>query len=625
MGGTAVARLVFAAFFGAVYTPCAHSRALSAPPKACAYRQIFARPMIEFSTSDVVAISPEKSFYLIWNGEEGAGDVIFTKDGRRKRIAAKSDRPFLILSEREIGITDHGSVIALNLRTGEKRRAEPNARDLGVPLTDKGEALPNGDRLLISHIYSTNLLARIVPGDAKRYNELKHDLQNGTYCGARLEALQPRLKANIAKLTEYIIFDDLSSGNLDRYDQWTPYKRMIELFLDRRSFDRALEIYGFRAVDAARSDPLLSKVDPDKVFGFAWAGVSGLFEHEKRLVDDGGFVRFTDISVFQRNGKMTFTLLGTETLSGGEQNGFGFYQKFLAEIDISTIVQQKSFNWSWRQGSDIYSASITVTPQENKYDIKQSAFPKYMKHGLILLDKTLTPEESVRTVETYKSYFRQAGFFFKQRRQLHDMRFFLTRQFTQNLDYMVREGHADGDDDHLMALYKSGFVIEGEKKGQGGAESVAIVFNTVRKTKEDRVGYDEFARLLNRLVATTKRPLVYVNTSCWGIEKAWFSLGNFYASQLIEVAARSPVDLFSVSQLDVTRLLLDAVRSGADFEGLRLTLKSLDGYASGRSDIYVLPDEAEYPQAQPIAKVRRSLFVREADGRLRRYTPNGYF
>ena len=622
MGPFAVARLLFTAFLGVI---CAHLHPLSATAKTCAYGDIAARPVIEFSTSDVVAISPEKSYFLIWSKEEGSGDVVFTKDGRIKCIKAKSDRPFVILNEREIGVADQGAIVALDVQTGQKRLAEANARDVGVPLGEKSAALPSGDGIYVSHLYSTNLLAKFIPGDALQYEALKRDLRKGAYCGVSLEALTRWQKARVAKLVEFVIFDDLSSGALDRYDDWLAYKKMIELFLGRASFDRALEIYGFRAVDAARADPVLSKVDPDKVFGFAWAGVSGLFENEKRLVSDGGFVRFTDISVFQRNGKMTFTLLGTEKLAGGERNKFGFYQKFITEVDVGDIRRQKSFKWRWLQGTSVYSARIIVAPRENKYDVKQISFPKLIRHGLVLLDKTLTREEAIDTLKTYKAYFKQTGFKFKQKRSLKEVRSFLKQRFAQNVDYLVREGHADGDDDHLIALYEKGFVIEGEKKGQGGSETVAIVFNTMKKAKEERVGYDEFARLLTHLVAMTKRPLVYVNTSCWGIEKAWFSLGNFYSSQLIEVAARSPVNLFSASQSDVTRRLLDAIRTGADFEGLRSNLKSLDGYASGKSDIYVLPDEDEYPQAQPIAKVRRSLFVRGADGRLRRYTPNGYF
>jgi hypothetical protein len=388
------------------------------------------------------------------------------------------------------------------------------------------------------------------------------------------------------------------------------------------TLDGVLDAYCFRATEAAQADPLLSKVDPNKVWSFVWAAVVEHFADNTKLVQPGDFVHFTDISVYQRDGAMAFALLGTKPLAGGLRNKYGFYQLAAGGADLRSLAAPQTFDFHWSQDDKNYDATIAVSPSQNRLDVKSDAFPGPSHHGLVLMDKTLSATEVRNNLKQYRIYYERAGFHFAPQRALPDVIGFLARDLPPTTDYILRDGHADGDDDNLIALYEDGFILSGEKPD---GDSLSLVFNLSKDAKARRLSYEEFAALLGRLDIAGKRPLVYLDTSCWGLEKAWVSLSIFKASQLMQISSRTPVNFLRGDAEEANNLLLDAIRSGGDFASLRGKLQALPDYSSGKSDNFVFPDEAEYPQAHPLAQVSRQLFVRDADGKPKAYTPDGYF
>jgi hypothetical protein len=238
----------------------------------------------------------------------------------------------------------------------------------------------------------------------------------------------------------------------------------------------------------------------------------------------------------------------------------------------------------------------------------------------VIFDKTLDAHEVESARGQYRAYFEQRGFVFAPPKPLTDVVGYLTRERPPEADYIVRDGHADGDDDDLIVLYQDGFVQRGEK----GGESVEFLYTLNEKSKTRRLDYDEFGALLARRGG--KRPLVYLDTSCWGAEKAWISLSHFKASHLLQLSSRTPFNKFrAAGSQDATRILLDAIRAGEDFATTRKKLRGTPDYASGQGDNVIFPDETFYPQARPLVKVRRDIFLRDGGGALTAYVPDGYF
>jgi hypothetical protein len=176
-----------------------------------------------------------------------------------------------------------------------------------------------------------------------------------------------------------------------------------------------------------------------------------------------------------------------------------------------------------------------------------------------------------------------------------------------------------------MQIYRSGYVIKGQKTTMDGlTESVYILFGVPNKNDRSRISEDEFAEWVERWHDSKHKSLVYLNTSCWGVEKTWVNLGYLRSSRVIEIASRTPVRIFIPSRPDATKTIIDGIRHGEAFESVRSNLRLLIDYSSGYDDNFIFPDQRDYPQATPIVKVHRVLNVRTDDGKIQPYRPNGY-
>ncbi len=471
----------------------------------------------------------------------------------------------------------------------------------------------------VTPLYSTVMLLKIMPGDMGLYRQAREDLRGGRYCGADVASLAPDDGKRAGEMLGFMLFDDLSEGRMEGFDSWLPLVPAIDALLPSKTFDAALEAYCFRTSEAAQTDPALAKIDPNKVWTFNWTALAGVFSGNRRLIQPGDFADFTDVSAYQRHDRLVVTLMGTLPLAGGQRNKYGFYQQAMPPVDIAGLKEPKSLNYAWRQGTKDYEATLELSGRETPGEARPARFPGPSRHGLVIFDVTLAPEEAASAIAQYRAYYEQAGFHFGAEAALPDVPAYLTGGLPPRTDYIVRDGHADGDDDNPLALYSQGYVLRGEK---AGGETVEFVFNTVKDPKIRRLSYQEFATLLKRR-ADSHRPLVYFDTSCWGLEKAWISLGNFRASQLMILSARTPVNFFRAAG-DASKLALDAIRAGGDFAALRRKLRATAEYASDHGDHFILPDEKEYPRAGPLTKIRREIFVRDANGVRTPYTPDGY-
>ncbi len=129
--GLALAALLFAA-------PAARAAAAD-----CAYRDLAFGPYVPFALGDDVVVSPDEGFALVRTANSEP-KIYFAGDVENKTFPVRSDRPFVILNENEIGFFSGGGGMALNVRTGAQHPPAPKraigARFITAPQPDRALA-----------------------------------------------------------------------------------------------------------------------------------------------------------------------------------------------------------------------------------------------------------------------------------------------------------------------------------------------------------------------------------------------------------------------------------------------------------------------------------------------------
>ena len=560
--------------------------------------------------------------------ELNAQEQVFV-DEARKRLAVSWDDVTVGYDLDHGGQTSANEPQRFSLKAGRRSgpRDRPSARgprqgkSVSVEKLD-GAAwqalLANGRAVSISRLYANNYILKAGPEDSAGYRSFGEDLLAGRLCGVRFADMPRPWKRKFKPLVAYFLMDALSSGRLDDYADWVEYAPVFNAFMSRKEIEAHLYVYGYRSAENVSNGPDEIRMGPYKGWVFAW-NAAALFFHDKDSTN------FTDVSSYQRDGKVTFKLLGSQPIRGGVKNTFGFYTKPLGEIDLRAPGWVKRLHWRWKQGDRDYAAEVEVTPASSGGAAAPSAFPGKARRGLVALDATLASDDVRELVAAYRAHFMSLGFKFSRRRAVPDAPALVEKKIADGkLDFLVRDGHSDGDDDDVMVLYRSGFELEGRRVEDGRTEKVDILFNLKNKPHLWRLPYSHFAVLLDKRSRAAVIPLVYLDGSCWGLEKAWFGLAHAPASELMEIAASSPVNFFRNADRNAMRTVLDGVMRGESFAAIRARLFGLTGYASSREDRFVLPDDPLYPRSGTLARIDRRLRMRRVHAPFKFYTPDGY-
>jgi len=593
-------------------TPFEHSQPMgfSSP---CKYLALAYGPAMELSASSQVTLTRNETLLSIDDEESHTVYDLLKSPPEQQNVEAEGVPPAT-----RPDLDGKPALMAVSNSPGTAQSTFTYGQGAHLRSVKQFRVLNSGRVLSISRLYGNVFFLKVGPSDGQQYDQLARDLLNGSYCGVPIEKMSPEQKQAIEPIVKFFIWNSFSDGVLDSYDPWMRYQKIVETFLNKEELGELLEDYAYRATDIARMDQILSKVDPDKVWSFAWNAVAELF-HDK------DFVKFADLSAYQRDGRIAFMLLGVEPIIGGQLNKFGFYTKPLAGVKAASFHGRRAFAWNWNQDHVRYTSAVVLRALQNKSFSRQSAFPADAKNGLIVLDATFSREDVGDVVNEYMIALRNDGFVFTEQREVTDLPRYIGQRFlaAPRIDYLVREGHADGDDDNVMTVYGKGFVVDGKKIQNGVEESISILFGESTDSEERRIPEHQFAAWVKEWHRQSRKPFVYLNTSCWGIEKAWVNLGYLSATMFIEIASGTSVNYFSASHADAVHVILDGIRHADSFHAVRSRLTSIESYSSGYEDRFIFPDQAAYPT--PFVLLYRSLFVRKPGEKIRQYVPDGYF
>ncbi len=588
------------AFFGVALFAALFSARFAAASPACDFSRLKLGPAFELDIDEAVAVDGARLEVSL----EGASARFDLDRGGAATVAEPGQ--FLQQAGRRRG---HDASLG-----GESNISLRNFGDAPLVLP-----LANGRELSIARLYADIFALKVGPQDRAAYRAFGQDLSSGKLCGRALADLPREEKRKLKPLVTFFLFDALSSGRLDDYAAWVKYAPVFNAFLSQNEKEDFLTVYGYRAAQILAEHPGAEKIDIYKGWVFAW-NAAALYYHLKDAVN------FTDVSSYQRDGKVEFALLGSQPIPGGVKNKFGFYTRPLGDLDLRGLKGEKTYRWAWTQGSRDLTAEIAVSPAIRKGNDPWTAFPGDARRGLIVLDVTLARKDVRASLAAYKSYFSARGFAFAEPKKIADAPAFVENALTQdNLDYLIRDGHSDGDDDNVVNLFQEGLVLSGGKVEGGKVETIDIMYQLKKKPKNTILSYANFAQALGRRSQKMKNPLVFVDASCWSVEKAWLGLAHAPASQFMEITASSPVNFFADSDRGATRIVLDGILRGESFAALRARLDALPRYADGREDRFIFPDDPRYPRGSPLARIDRRLMSRKGDGPPRPYKPDGYF
>ena len=579
--------------------------AKDAQPKACSFLDLKLGPVVEVSADDEVNIDRQQERMRIVSGASvSLYDLTRGGSAELKELNRFAGQP----SGRKL----------LTATTEATTKANPEA--FAERLASQPEIiLPNGRPVSVSRLYVNNYIVKVGSRDREAYQRFADEMREGRYCGTPVEKLGATLRKGLHSQVVYFLFDEISSGRIADYAAWLKYKPIFDTFLKAKEIEEYLEVYGYRSAEFGVSEPDLALMDPDKLWAFAWNQAAKLF-HNKDSTE------FTDLSIFQRDGVVTNILMGSQPIPDGITNKYGFYTRLEASLPVASLTGERSLSSKWMQGDREFTADVKISEPLVAPRPTITRFPGKARRGLIFLDATMIKADVDDLLKSYGGYYRDLGFKFGPQVPVSDVPAFFEREVgTGNLDYLVRDGHSDGDDENVIVLYPDGFVIEGKRQGPDGEESIKLVYNLKKEPKTERVRYDRFNELLRKRATTMPQPLVFVDGSCWGIEKAWFGLSQSPSSLMIEISSNAPVNFFENVRRNSMRRLFDGILLGHSFDEARKALAELPGYASKREDWFIFPDDALYPQQGRILAIDKRITVKEPGKPARQYIPDGYF
>jgi hypothetical protein len=289
-------------------------------------------------------------------------------------------------------------------------------------------------------------------------------------------------------------------------------------------------------------------------------------------------------------------------------------------LDNSDQAQMKV---QWTVGGKTFFAEAKITkgkladkilPKVTKFD-RSEMLKNGRQTGLILVGNNLG-DFAPELIGQYKEYFEQNGFKFAKQQNIPDIKTFMKKAVSEGeLDYVVKEAHALGDDSVLVKLTLDGAILTGTKALADGKQEVIYLF-LPEKTKQDsfqseRLEYKEFAEWINnRAKKQDPSSLIYLDTSCHGISCIQKFTTLAQNPLLIGVGANRLVETFVNEANDPVGLLMDGIRNGKSFQEIRSNQAIQDAG-------YLFPDQAEwrsvFEQAVPLIIETRVL---DKNGRL---------
>ena len=273
--------------------------------------------------------------------------------------------------------------------------------------------------------------------------------------------------------------------------------------------------------------------------------------------------------------------------------------------EAGSVLLDETVEWNLPKTGKSYRAHLAVStkPIRNR-PIGKLDSPDYnhiwLDHkmvGAIIVGSSLYGF-SKTLLEEYLAYFQEQGFQFAKDKTSNLKEFLLEGIKNCELDYFLKESHSDGDERNIFRFNRSNYIAKGVRYGEAGRiEVVYIIFPpplSLSGLKTDLLSNRELGQAMEEREKKGCGQLTYFNTSCWSDVKARYEIEAVNSPLFLNIPSISLTDTFLNIEGEAIHSLLHSYRKGLDFDGFREALKTNEGYKSGKSNLYIFPDQTAY-------------------------------
>lgn len=218
-------------------------------------------------------------------------------------------------------------------------------------------------------------------------------------------------------------------------------------------------------------------------------------------------------------------------------------------------------------------------------------------NGLVVTGMNLGNEDIEGILKEYQAYYTDAGFQFSEKIAVPHLKFFVTDLLKNGeIDYFIKEAHADGDESDVVAFSNAGHYRTGKLQRGGKTETVILVYSDEPNAGEyNYLSNTDFGKILH----DRKAPFVYLNTSCWSASKAPGEIVAVANPNFVEIGSTEEVQMFfnkaiSSHYASAEKTILEGIRSGQSYAEMRAGLSLINTYKRGNEDTFIFPDEPKY-------------------------------
>ncbi|MFN8370373.1 MAG: hypothetical protein U0T83_07085 [Bacteriovoracaceae bacterium] len=390
--------------------------------------------------------------------------------------------------------------------------------------------------------------------------------------------------------------------NHDSFNTLLPLRPLMES-LNENDQESVRSIMTQKLTDSAVNDKRLEGMNFNKMKMLIYESTAPFFGNESEF--------FTDLSLVKdksgSTAKLVFYSSYDHPIQNEELNDYGFYMKTANNFALDengrpgTPIYKDKIKWV--AGEQKFSADVDISYKKGGKDdfLVEHTAPDYDKlwknglNGLVVLGTNL--KDSVHIMDYYLSYYKKEGFECGSKNELkliNDQKKFILAQIESGeIDYFIKEAHADGDEKNMFYLDQAGFYLTCVNKSKN--ESVKLIFPNAKESRSVPLSNSEFRDAMIKRDKFSNTQLIYFNTSCSSaVTKASHEVEAVANKNFINIPALDEVLTFSDRKNGGQKLLISAFRNRGTYQDMRNELKKNPEFEKKLNNHFIFPDEEDY-------------------------------
>jgi len=356
---------------------------------------------------------------------------------------------------------------------------------------------------------------------------------------------------------------------------------------------------------SAQSQHELAQIPASSLYYFIEQGLKSRFGIEP--------IALTDAVMQRQENHLDGVVLSTHPISSAVKsvdtpNDYGFYHIKLPPLELGKTKNQnhqQHFNWK-THGKD-YSANVSYVPLGSiSHLVPKAADPltaaksrgEPLRQMILFQDNLEKSQESDVKNHYFDYYIRQKGYRFTHQEvslpqwmesKLSDQ----TR--TKKPHVIIKEGHMNGNNRDIFRMTERGIIYRGVKTDPVTKKIIGEV-ELVMPIGSGSKGVT--GRQLKKWLGNSDDPVIVVNSTCNSWQGTAQQVAQVQSPNFYVIGVNSTCMEFRAWPKETKYQLLEGLHGRYNNEQIRQLMQTqCKGYADGRCDQYVWPDQEKYQKA----------------------------